>query len=160
MKRALVLRKSKAVSPIVATLLLILVSVAAATVLYVFVSGLTRQTEAGGTQYAQTQIVIESVILEAGDNTAKDNITQLYVRNMGSIEIPAGNWTVVVSSPNGTVINATTVSIDEVVPPAGVINLAKTKIELGSVEMEAGKVYVVKVISPTGSSDSTRVRAS
>lgn len=157
------LKRFKAVSPIVATLLLILVAIAAAVVLYTFVSGLTTQTEAGGAEYAQTQIVIESIVLDADATGNNDNITSLYVRNAGSTTIPAGEWTFIVMALNGTVLGVNTTSLSVTIEPGEVVNLADEAggyIAFGNIGIEAGKVYNVKVVSPTGSFDSDRVKAS
>jgi len=154
--------KKRAVSPVVATLLLILVAVAAAAVLYAFVSGMmTRGAASAGAEYAQTQIVVESAVLKTTADS-KANITSLYVRNTGALTIPAGNWTVILLDADGATvlgINATAYLSDGL-PPGNVTDLTKPAgYIIIDASIKTGKMYAIKVVSPTGSSDVIRIKA-
>ena len=75
------LPERRGISPIIATLLLIAIAVAAGIVVYVFVNGLAGNlTQSGGQQ------VSEQVSLDAYSYTAGTSLT-MYVRNVGSATI-------------------------------------------------------------------------
>ncbi|MCQ5336858.1 MAG: hypothetical protein NO475_01510 [Candidatus Methanomethylicia archaeon] len=94
----------KGVSPVIATLLLIVIAVAAAVVTYTFVMGFV------GTSTASTPpITTERIIVEAVEvNTTNQNVTYVYVRNVGSATV---NVTAIyLVRYDGVVVNSTNAS--------------------------------------------------
>jgi flagellin-like protein len=74
-------RKLKAVSPVIATLLLIAIAVAAGIILYVFVSGFTGSlTQTGGQQVAE-QLSMEAY------NFKDLEAPVIFVRNTGTVNV-------------------------------------------------------------------------
>ncbi|MEM1545006.1 MAG: archaellin/type IV pilin N-terminal domain-containing protein, partial [Candidatus Methanomethylicia archaeon] len=89
----------KGVSPVIATLLLILIAVAAAVLVYMWVTGYVRTTATGGEEMAE-RIKIEAVSVSSSALTA-------YVRNVGDVTATIGaiyvidrSGSIVGSSPN------------------------------------------------------------
>ncbi|MEM2122278.1 MAG: archaellin/type IV pilin N-terminal domain-containing protein [Candidatus Bathyarchaeia archaeon] len=124
----------RAVSPVIATLLMIAIAVAASILVYVWSMGIigTLQT-AGGEQTK------EQVILEAYDWTDPDKLV-LYVRNTGSTDVT---------------IAAVYVGGSDCSPNAGVpLDLGgdsdKIEIDSGLPEIAPGQSVTVKIVTKTG----------
>jgi len=144
-------KQKRGVSPVVATLLLILISIAAAALIYAFVAGYIggAEQQTGG---AQSQIIIEAVSL----NATNLNVT---VRNAGGADIPAGNWTFYVYTTNGTLVAYNTTMLDYAIPSNGLHIF--TNLTLANITgVTPGKQYDVKAVSPSGTFDVIRVKAS
>jgi flagellin-like protein len=141
----------KAVSPLIATLLLVLISIAAASLIYVFVTGYISGS-AGQRPTAQSQIVIEAASLNASNPTS----VTVYVRNVGQQEIPPGAWSIYLYDLNGTMVgyNATNAS------SLGPGSLLTIKAILTTTTISPDSYYDVKVVSPVGTFDVVRVKAS
>ena len=120
----------KAVSPVIATLLMIAVAVAASVIVYVWSAGLLGTLMGGGG--AQVK---EQVIMEAYDWAATATL-KLYVRNVGSSAVK-----IVAVYVGGTL---STVSVDLAVKAATSISPAN----LGTVA--SGTAYTIKVVTETG----------
>ncbi len=143
------MKARKGVSPIVATLLLILVAVAAAVVLYTWVSGLSSSAKSSGAE--RTGIAFE---IEAADlNTTHVTV---YVRNIGSMPIENGTWSLYILDPTTSEVVATNTdwTFDTTIAPGELVN--KTVAFSGGVQ--SGYYYIVKVVSPQGVSDSIYVK--
>ncbi|WP_153801345.1 archaellin/type IV pilin N-terminal domain-containing protein [Hyperthermus butylicus] len=90
--------RMRAVSPVVATALLIIIAVATAVVLYLWVSGMVSSTPT-----SQTKLQ-EAIRIEAVDVTNKQ-ITAVYIRNVG--DVPATIDAIyVIDATTGQVINS------------------------------------------------------
>ena len=74
-------RNKKGVSPIIATLLLIVIAVAAAVVTYAFVTGFIGTATSQSNQQGAMSVDTGSVVLRANDSGA---IITVYVRNTGT----------------------------------------------------------------------------
>jgi len=152
--------KRKAVSPIVATLLLILIAVAAAVVLYSWVSGLSSSTKSTGAEKTGIAFTIEAAKLYANttynSTTYGANVT-IYVRNVGSVPIDNGTWSLYVLDPTkGTVITQNVSwTFNKTMSPGELYNIT-VKLDTG---LTTGDYYIVKVVSPQGVSDSIYVKA-
>ncbi len=97
-------RARKAVSPVIAVLLLILIAIAAAMILYVWVSGMVASRPTG-TQQVQEAISIDAVTYtvskSSGSQVEIANITA-YVRNVGTVVADVRSIYAYVTFPNGT----------------------------------------------------------
>jgi flagellin-like protein len=142
----------KAVSPLIATLLLILISIAAASLIYVFVTGYISGS-AGQRPTAQSQIVIEAASLNASN---PPNVT-VYVRNVGQQEIPSGNWSVYLYDLNGTMVGYNVTNIASSLGPGSLLQINATLTTTTTISPNS---YDVKVVSPVGTFDVVRVKAS
>jgi FlaG/FlaF family flagellin (archaellin) len=144
----------KAVSPLIATLLLVLISIAAASLIYVFVTSYISGS-AGQRPTAQSQIVIEAASLNV---SIYPNVT-VYVRNVGQQEIPSGNWSIYLYDLNGTMIGYNyTVNILSSLGPGSLLRINATV--TNTTAINSGSYYDVKAVSPVGTFDVVRVRAS
>jgi len=137
----------KGISPIVATVLLILIAIATGIVLYAFAAGWvgTRFSEATG---PQAILVVEKAFF----NTTDSKYFTLYVRNDGSG--PAKIVRAYITSPDGTTEK---VDLDNTIT----INPGETKevdITL-KLNIERGKVYTIKLVATDGAEVTVRVRA-
>jgi archaeal type IV pilus assembly protein PilA len=80
--------KSKAISPIIATLLLILIAIAAGVVVYAYVIGFVGNSTTGPGN-TQGVISIDNFCASSLSHCGGDNYT-VAIRNVGSTTIPAG----------------------------------------------------------------------
>ena len=122
----------KAVSPVIATLLMIAVAVAASVIVYVWSAGLLGTLMGGGG--AQVK---EQVILEAYEWTAT-NALKLYLRNVGAADVK---------------IAAIYVGGTQNAPAANTISVKSSMMltaTSGPANLAAGTAYVVKIVTETG----------
>ena len=136
--------KKRGVSPVIATLLLIVIAVAAAVLAYIWITGYmgTLQAQAGA-QQVQERIKIEGI--EIGTGTSANKITKVYIRNIGDVRV------------NVTTLYLINVSIlakedvKKVIDPEGV--LAYTTTTSGGfqdVTLEPGVTYTIKAVTSKG----------
>ena len=142
----------KAVSPLIATLLLVLISIAGASLIYVFVTSYISGS-AGQRPTAQSQIVIEAASLEATDKKVT-----VYVRNVGQQEIPSGNWSIYLYELNGTMVGYNVTYNEKSLGPGSLLQINATVTSTATIT--PGCYYDVKVVSPVGTFDVVRVKAS
>jgi flagellin-like protein len=143
----------KAVSPLIATLLLVLISIAAASLIYVFVTSYISGS-AGQRPTAQSQIVIEAASLIVEND--KVNVT-VYVRNVGQQEIPPGAWSVYLYDLNGTIVGYNVTDASSL-KPGSLLQINTTVSDTTGITSD--RYYDVKVVSPVGTFDVVRVKAS
>jgi flagellin-like protein len=128
-------RKLKAVSPVIATLLLIAIAVAAGIILYVFVSGFTGSlTQTGGQQAA------EQLSMEAYDFKTL-NALSIFVRNTGTVQV-----TIDKVYFDGTQVTPT---FD---PPGSDVDVTVSKKISFTLSSDAtrGSSHLIKVVTKTG----------
>ncbi len=141
----------KAVSPVVATLLLILIAISASIIIYAWVTGLSS---AGKSTTLQTN---ERISVEAAKiNTGASEI-EVYIRNIGEAVINLSDIRIYVyNMTDGTLIGQATL---------GTTTQALAPGEVGSVtatytfNLRSGEYYRVEVTLPSGFKDSIVVRA-
>jgi flagellin-like protein len=171
MKRMVSREKRKAVSPIVATLLLILIAVAAAVVLYSWVSGLSSSTKSTGAEKTGVAFTVEAGKLysnTSGKDLARGyngtaingSAVDIWVRNIGSVPIDNGTWSLYVLDPTTGQVVAQNVSwtFDTTLGPGDLVNMTVI-LSYNTTVVTAGDYYTVKVISPQGVADSIYVKA-
>jgi flagellin-like protein len=134
--------RRKAVSPVIATLLLIVIAVAAAVLTYIWVTGYmgTLQSQAG-TQQVQERLKIEGVSV---DTNAR--IQKIYIRNIGDIKVNV--TTVYLLSSTGSILAYDPLNNQVLVPEelAEIENLTN----IGGVTLTPGTTYIVKVVTSKG----------
>ncbi len=137
------MRLRKGISPIIATVLLILIAIATGIVIYAFAAGWvgTRFSEATG---PQAILVVENAYY---DSTNQQFV--LFVRNDGAGQANINR--VYITCPNGTITK---------------LDITSNPIEPGDVgkivvntKVETGKTYTIKLISSDGAEVTVRVRA-
>jgi flagellin-like protein len=128
--------KRAGVSPVIATLLLIVIAVAAAVLAYIWIIGYQGTlTQQASTAQLQERIKIEAVQYSGGSLT-------VYVRNIGDVKV---NVTALyVYDPSGTILQAKT--------NANIINLTPGSIgsDSISVTLTSGTTYTVKAVTSRG----------
>ena len=131
-------RNRKGISPVIATLLLIVISVAAAVMTYIWLTRYmgTLQSQAGTSQL-QERVKIEGVKISEKD----DKITKIYVRNIGDVEVTIDAVYLIDSSGN-------ILYKDDATLPLSPTDDNVLTVELtGLVE---GKTYTVKIVTTRG----------
>jgi flagellin-like protein len=132
-------RNKKGVSPIIATLLLIVIAVAAAVVTYAFVTGFIGTATSQSNQQG-------AMAIDTGTITDGTHLT-VYVRNTGTKSEILGAAYV-----NNTLIPATSVWINSVVNtpytlgPGAVVNVTC----VGTVNWADGNSYTVRIVASDG----------
>jgi len=129
------MRKNKAVSPVIATLLLILIAVATAVLVYVWVTGYATSVTSSGTPELREKIKIEAVKYEGTTLT-------IYVRNVGEKTVTI-DYVYVLTADTGEI--ADTYNANKQISVNAVEEITATGISLTS-----GTTYVVKVVTTNG----------
>jgi len=133
--------KRRGVSPVIATLLLIVIAVAAAVLTYIWVTGYmgTLQAQAGA-QQVQEKIKIEGVEITDG------KIAKIYIRNIGDVKV---NVTTVY------LINVTTVVAKDdpkqEIAPEGLAAIDDAKLtNIKDIALKPGVTYTIKAVTSRG----------
>jgi flagellin-like protein len=135
--------RRKAVSPVIATLLLIVIAVAAAVLTYIWVTGYmgTLQSQAG-TQQVQERLKIEGVSV----NTETNKIQTIYIRNIGDVKVNIA--TVYLLSSTGSVLAYDSTTLE--LTPEQLIGYDTSGTDVGGVTLTPGTTYIVKVVTSKG----------
>ncbi|MCS7105293.1 MAG: hypothetical protein NZ954_06990 [Thermofilaceae archaeon] len=131
--------KRKGVSPVIATLLLIVIAVAAAVLTYIWVTGYmgTLQAQAG-TQQVQERVKIEGVKISG------NKLSELYVRNIGDVRLNIS--AVYLLDSAGATIGQSTLTGGQIVGPEALATITSLPQE----SLNAGETYIVKVVTTRG----------
>jgi len=134
--------RRKAVSPVIATLLLIVIAVAAAVLTYIWVTGYMGSLQSqAGTQQIQERLKIEGVSID----TSTNKIQTIYVRNIGDVKVNV--TTVYLLSSTGSI--RTYDSLKQVLVPEELAEI-KNLTNIGEVALTPGTTYIVKVVTSKG----------
>jgi flagellin-like protein len=127
--------KRRGVSPVIATLLLIVIAVAAAVLTYIWVTGYmgTLQSQAGA-QQVQERIKIEAINITSG---------KVYIRNIGETKVTIAA-VYLINSTTGSIITNTTTATD--ISPG---DLQSVSLILKDY-MKSGATYIVKAVTKKG----------
>jgi flagellin-like protein len=127
--------KRRGVSPVIATLLLIVIAVAAAVLTYIWVTGYmgTLQSQAGA-QQVQERIKIEAI------DIANDKV---YIRNIGETKVTIAA-VYLINSTTGSIITNTTTTTD--ISPGDLQSVTLTL----NTNMKSGATYIVKAVTKKG----------
>jgi len=129
----------KAVSPVIATLLLILIAVAAAVLVYVWVTGYASSVTTAGTPELQERIKIDAVSVVDTDEV------KVYVRNIGDVNVKVTDI-YIIEAASSTVIGHLSTSADLTV---GNVQEFDITLETGT-SLEEGKTYIAKAVTESG----------
>ena len=170
------LKTRKGISPIIATVLLILIAIATGIVIYAFMAGWI------GTRFSASSGPQAILVIESGYYNKTGNYFVVYVRNDGSANVNISRAYVIDSAGNAYLANTVTrnTSLSSLSKPAvgeltysstGVTYLIPAEVYANgtaipvaiyvdnSPKVTAGYVYTVKVIGSDGSEASIRIRA-
>ena len=131
--------RKKAVSPVIATLLLILIAVAAAILVYVWVTGYASSMTKTGTPELEEKIKVEAV--NYVNSTKKVTV---YFRNIGSVKAVVDSVYVIRARDNAILTSATGISVS--LTPGQVSSYEVTLTDY----LEQGQTYIVKVVTKNG----------
>jgi flagellin-like protein len=131
----------KGISPIIATVILVLIAVAAGVMLWLWVSGFTSAMPAEQ-QALNERIRIDAVKVEDGSGDNK-NVT-IYVRNIGKTGVAIGA-AYILDTSNTIIASNTTIQDMPLIPPGSV-----EKVRVSSVQLRSGYAYVAKVVTING----------
>jgi flagellin-like protein len=129
----------KGISPIIATVILVLIAVAAGVMLWLWVSGFTSAMPAEQ-QALNERIRIDAVKVEGGSDSNK-NVT-IYVRNIGKTDVAIGAAYILDTS--NTIIASNT-DTQTLISPGNV-----EEVTVSSVQLKSGYAYVAKVVTING----------
>ena len=124
----------KAVSPVIATLLMIAVAVAASVIVYVWSAGLLGTLMGGGGSQVKEQLIVEAYSWPAAGTFT------LNLRNTGSSSVIVDK--IYVGGTSGTVGGTTTINPGE--------SQAITVTALTGLSLVLGTAYTVKIVTKTG----------
>ena len=128
----------RGISPVIATLLLIIIAVAAAVLTYLWITGYMGTLQAqSSTRQTQERIKIEAVQVSGTTIT-------VYVRNVGDVNCVV-DAVYIINATSGSIIGSNT-GVGLSLAPGNVNTVAVT---LGS-GLTDGKTYIVKVVTQTG----------
>jgi len=131
--------KRTGVSPVIATLLLIVIAVAAAVLAYIWIIGYQGTlTQQASTAQLQERIKIEAVEL-SGTNL------KVYVRNVGDIKV---NVTAAYLFDSSGTIIAKNITVTSLIIPPGGINYIVIPTSSGT--LTSGTTYTIKVATQKG----------
>ena len=130
---------NRAVSQVIAALLLIAIAVAAAILLYVFSIGLLGSLSGGGGQQTREQVIMEAYNFAIGRSLV------VTLRNVGSASVDIGGADyflngVTAGTPAGSCSGAT-------LAPSG---SCTATLSPSTVSLVSGAAYPLKIVSPTG----------
>jgi len=128
----------KAVSPVIATLLLILIAVATAVLVYVWVTGYASSVTSTGTPELQEKIKIDAVDYEGGTELT------VYIRNIGDVSVEIDAVYVVEATTNNVVGSKTDVG-----QTLSAGDVASVDVTLDD-QLTEGVTYIVKAVTTNG----------
>ena len=134
---------NKAVSQVIAALLLIAIAVAAAILLYVFSIGLLGSLGTGGGQQTKEQLIMEAYQWSGG---VPGTLT-LTFRNVGPAPIAMGTADVFV---NGIIQSAPGGTCTGTLNPGISCSYAFLVTSAGGTTLVGGAAYPLKIVTPTG----------
>ena len=134
-------KQFRGISPVVATALLVLIAVATAALLYLWVSGTVQNLPQNAYQL-QEQIKIDAVQYNMANN--KYNFT-IYVRNVGNTPVKLD--TVYIINGNGTVVGYNT-TLNATIRPGEVKNI--TNIIVDKNKLEDTTIVQIKIVTTNG----------
>jgi flagellin-like protein len=128
--------KRRGVSPVIATLLLIVIAVAAAVLTYIWVTGYmgTLQSQAGA-QQVQERIKIEAIDITNG---------KVYIRNIGETKVTIAAVYLINSITGSTIASNTTVNTE--LSPGELKDVSLTL----SDNVASGVTYIIKAVTAKG----------
>jgi archaeal type IV pilus assembly protein PilA len=144
-------KERKAISPIIATLLLILIAIAAGVVVYAYVIGFVGNST-GNTGNNVSVISIDSFCASASlGKCTSGNAFYVVVRNVGSVSVPAGTAQVYFTDITSGATGATTCSIAAAVNPGSTYTCANGGLAAwpaGTTAPANGDTMSLKIVNP------------
>ncbi len=152
-------RKS-AISPIIATLLLILIAIAAGVVVYAYVIGFVGNST-GNTGGSQSVISIDNFCASASGKCSGTQAYSIVVRNVGTTTIAAGTAQVYFTDITAGTSGSTTCPISSAVAPGSTYTCTSggSSWPAGTTAPSSGDSVTAKIVNPDGGTSTTSVKA-
>jgi len=130
----------KGVSPVIATIILVLIAVAAGVLLWLWVSGYSSALPSQNPALYE-RIKIDAVNVSSGTTTQMS----IFVRNIGNTDVVISS--IYILRPDGTMIESPSISTTTIEPGT----VQKITVTLSqSQQYKSGYAYVVKVVTTNG----------
>ena len=137
----------RAVSPVLATLMMVAVAVAMSVIIFTWGQGFLSQTgEAASAQQASQNVAAQSGILIEAVKFGTNTITA-YVRNVGAVTVTVGTAEVVVRSSGATSVYAIPLTTPTTISPR---DSKSVDISGSGLSFSPGDVVTVKLITTVG----------
>ena len=153
--------EKKAISPIIATLLLILIAIAAGVIVYAYVVGFIggSTSNSGG---STSVIQITNFCATKSGSTHCNSGTDAYsisILNAGSVSISSGNAQVYFTDVTASTTGSVTCNIASAVAPGSTYTCSDTSWTASGISPSAGDSLSVKIVNPDGgaATSSTKV---
>ena len=134
-------RLGKGVSPIIATIILVLIAIAAGVMLWLWVSGFITSTP------AQQPALNERIKIDAVNISSSGSSLSIYVRNMGSTNVNI-TATYILTTSNTAIAYQTYSNV--MIPPGQVTKINMNIPTTASANIKSGYAYVAKVVTANG----------
>jgi FlaG/FlaF family flagellin (archaellin) len=141
------MRSLRAISPVVATALLIIIAVVTAVVLYMWVSGMVGQQPTQQTK-VQEAIRIEAVNATYDSTNKQWTISDIFVRNVGSVTVNVTDVYVYDAQTN-VLLNHTALHKGVLIPPGNATNVLEAANTTINIKITTTSI-LVKVVTKDG----------
>jgi len=131
----------KGVSPVIATIILVLISIVAGVLLWLWVSGYSSSLP------SQNQALYERIKIEAVNVSSATTTKQIsiYVRNVGNVNVTISS--IYILRPDGVLIETPNIT-PQTLSPGTIQKITVTLSQ--SQQYKSGYAYVVKVVTTNG----------
>jgi flagellin-like protein len=152
-------RKS-AISPIIATLLLILIAIAAGVVVYAYVIGFVGNST-GNTGGTQSVVSIENFCASASGKCSGTQGFSIVIQNIGSTTIAAGSAQIYFTDITASTSGSTSCSIASAVSPGSTYTCTSggASWPVGTTAPASGDSISVKIVNPDGGTTTGTTKA-
>ncbi|NPA76711.1 MAG: type IV pilin [Candidatus Diapherotrites archaeon] len=140
----------KGVSPVIATVLMVAVAIAAAVVFYSWIMSTTASTTTQASAKAG-EIGKYSLVIESAECNAEGNYVRIYMRNESDVKVDA-NFTYIIQSSSGAVLDTNTIPVTIDAKQVKSIDLNKT---YGVTTLPSNQRITVILRGPSGIAVST-----
>jgi flagellin-like protein len=150
--------RKNAISPIIATLLLILIAIAAGVVVYAYVLGFVGNST-GNTGANTSQLYVQNFCASITTHCTGSNVYSIVIQNTGSAAFPSGNFQIYFQDltasgqPTATVSTCSTGSTS----PSNTVTCSGASWPTGF-SPSAGDTLTVKVVAPDGGQTSSTTK--
>jgi archaeal type IV pilus assembly protein PilA len=154
-------KERRAISPIIATLLLILIAIAAGVVVYAYVIGFVGNST-GNTGSNLSVVSIDNFCASASlGKCTSGNAFYIVVRNVGSTSVPTGTAQIYFTDVTSGATGATTCTIAAAVSPGATYtcaNAGSATWPSGTTAPANGDTLTVKIVNPDSSTATLSVK--
>jgi flagellin-like protein len=141
----------RAVSPVLATLMMVAVAVALSVIIFTWSQGFLSQTgEAASGQQAQQNIAAQSgILIESATIPSDSNQATLYVRNVGTVTVTIDSYSYTLRRGETTYSYSGSLDSEVSIPPR---SSSSVTVSLASAHgsFASGDVFTVKLITTAG----------